>query len=217
MAKVKGPKWWLPIRRALGKIYLKMVRFKVVGEVPDIPKHITLAVPHTTNWDLPNMLFYCWATDQRIAFMMKASVFRPPFGGMFKALGGIPIDRSKKNNTVDQMVAQFEQHEQLNVVIPPEGTRRKSDYWRTGFYYIALAAKVPIVMGFLDYGRGHVGYGDVLYPTGDIEKDFEKIRHYYESNSITGKFPVKQSAILPRPADSKAVMPNTDPDIKVEA
>lgn len=216
MAKVKGSKLWLPIRRGIGKLYMKMVGFKVVGEVPDIDKHITLAVPHTTNWDLPHMLFYCWSTDQKISFMMKASVFRPPFGRMFKALGGIPIDRSKKNNMVDQMAEQFAKHETLNVVIPPEGTRRKCDYWRTGFYYIAVASKIPIVMGFLDWGRGEVGYGKVLMPSGDIKADFEIIREYYESRGVKGKFPEKQSAITPRPPDSNAAMPNTDPHIKVE-
>ncbi|CAM2010705.1 lysophospholipid acyltransferase family protein [Acanthopleuribacter pedis] len=216
MAKVKGPKLWLFLRRTMGQFYLKLAGFKVVGEVPDVDKHITLAVPHTTNWDMPHMLFYCFATEQEISFMMKASVFRPPFGRLFRALGGIPIDRSKKNNMVDQVAEQFAKHETLNVVIPPSGTRRRGDYWRTGFYYIALAAKVPIICGFLDWGHKEVGYGRVIIPSGDIEADFELIREFYESRGVKGKFPEKQSTIKPRPANSKSIMTDTDPNIKLE-
>ncbi|QTD49395.1 lysophospholipid acyltransferase family protein [Sulfidibacter corallicola] len=191
----------MAVRRLIGKTYMKLLGFKAVGEIPTEAKVITLAVPHTTNWDLPNMLFYCFSTDQRISFMMKASVFRWPFGGFFRAMGGIPIDRSKKNDTVAQMVKAFEESDYLNVVIPPEGTRGRRDYWKTGFYYIALEANIPIVLGFLDYARKEVGYGPVLHPTGDIEKDFEKIAAYYKERGVQGKYPKNQSEIRPRPRD----------------
>ncbi|CAM2070494.1 Lysophospholipid acyltransferase family protein [Sulfidibacter corallicola] len=197
----QGSRFWLAVRRLIGKTYMKLLGFKAVGEIPTEAKVITLAVPHTTNWDLPNMLFYCFSTDQRISFMMKASVFRWPFGGFFRAMGGIPIDRSKKNDTVAQMVKAFEESDYLNVVIPPEGTRGRRDYWKTGFYYIALEANIPIVLGFLDYARKEVGYGPVLHPTGDIEKDFEKIAAYYKERGVQGKYPKNQSEIRPRPRD----------------
>ena len=197
----QGSRFWLAVRRLIGKTYMKFLGFKAVGEIPTEAKFITLAVPHTTNWDLPNMLFYCFSTDQRISFMMKASVFRWPFGGFFRAMGGIPIDRSKKNDTVAQMVKAFEESDYLNVVIPPEGTRGRRDYWKTGFYYIALEANIPIVLGFLDYARKEVGYGPVLHPTGDIEKDFEKIAAYYKERGVQGKYPKNQSEIRPRPRD----------------
>jgi 1-acyl-sn-glycerol-3-phosphate acyltransferase len=113
-----------------------------------------------------------------------------------RRFGGIPVDRRATENFVEQMVARFRASERLLVAIAPEGTRSRSTHWRTGFYYIALGAGVPIVLGYADYGRRAVGLGPTLHPTGDIHADFEVIREYY--TRIKGKKPERQGTVQVR-------------------
>ena len=124
----------------------------------------------------------------RLHWMGKASLFKPPFGRLMKALGGIPIDRAKANNVVAQMVDDYQAAITLAVAIPPEGTRAKVRVWKTGFYNIAHGAGVPIAFGFLDYKRKVGGIGGVFETTGDYEADLEVIKAFYAN--ISGKHPV---------------------------
>jgi 1-acyl-sn-glycerol-3-phosphate acyltransferase len=134
----------------------------------------------------------------KLYWMGKDAIFRRPFAGIVRWLGGIPIDRSTSNNLVAQSVALFRAQENLVLVVPPEGTRQKVRHWKTGFYYIALGAAVPIVMGFLDYKHKLAGFGPTLVPTGDIEADMQAIRAFYAG--ITGKYPDASGAadVAPR-------------------
>jgi hypothetical protein len=115
-------------------------------------------------------------------------------GGLIRGLGGIEVNRRQRSNFVDQMVNVFNQHDRLIIAIAPEGTRSKADHWKTGFYYIALGAGVPIAMGFIDFEKKVVGIGACFYPSGNIQSDFENhVQPFYADKK--GKYPGKQGAI----------------------
>lgn len=181
----------------IGKLLLKLIGWRAEGTLPDVPKFMLIAAPHTSSWDLPVMLAIGYAFNVWPKWMGKKELFRWPFGWFMKAIGGIPIDRSKRSNMVEQVVEIFNRSERLILAVPPEGTRKKAEYWKTGFYYIALGAKVPVVMGFLDYGRKAGGFGPALMPTGDIHADFAVLREFYKN--ITPKIPENYGEIRARP------------------
>jgi 1-acyl-sn-glycerol-3-phosphate acyltransferase len=169
----------------LGRMFLKSMGWRVEGEIPDIKKFVIIAAPHTSNWDFPITLAVAFTMRMKIYWMGKAAIFRWPFAAAFRWLGGIPIDRSKTNNVVEQSIQSFRELEKLIMLVPPEGTRKKVSYWKTGFYHIAQGANVPIVLGFLDYRRKIGGIGPTFHPTGQIERDMQTIKAFYDS--ITGK------------------------------
>ena len=173
----------------ISKLILKIIGWKMEGTPPDAPKYVLIAAPHTSNWDLPVTMTLAFAFRVRLFWMGKKELFQFPFGWLYRWLSGIAIDRSKSQNMVAQIVQRFDQGERLVVVVPPEGTRGKVNYWKTGFYYIAHGAGVPIALGFLDWKRKAGGYGPRVMPTGDIEKDMEKIKAFYAD--VTAKFPEK--------------------------
>lgn len=177
-----------PLLRGIAWLWLKIFRWRLEpGDLPSVHCFVLIAAPHTSNWDLPIMLCAAILLRVKLYWMGKAAIFRPPFGGIVRWLGGIPIDRSKANNLVAQSVDLFRTSPTLVLVVPPEGTRQKVRHWKTGFYYIALGAGVPIVMGFLDYKHKIAGFGPRLVPTGDIAADMLVIRAFY--SGITGKYP----------------------------
>lgn len=168
---------------------LKVSGWKSEGVLPDIPKFVLIAAPHTSNWDFPIMMFIAFKLRAKVYWMGKASIFNKPFGTLFKWLGGIPIDRNKANNTVSQMAAKFDESDQLIVIIPPSGTRKRVSHWKSGFYHIANQAGVPIVLGFLDYAKKRGGIGPTIFPTGDVNSDMAIIQQFY--SEIEGKYPEK--------------------------
>lgn len=186
--------------RILSILILKLAGWKVSGHVPDIPKFVMIAAPHTSNWDLPYTLFVAFAMKVKIYWMGKKELFRPPFGPLLRWLGGIPIDRSKSNGVVGQSIQQLQDAEKLVLTVPPTGTRRKVMHWKTGFYHIAHGAGVPIVLGFLDYGRKMGGVGPLFYPTGDINADMKEIQAFYQD--IQGRNQV-QSVTLAEESDDR--------------
>jgi len=184
--------------------FLKLVGWEAVGNVPDIPKFVLPLAPHTSNWDLLFILAVFYALGIKFFWFGKKEIFRWPVGGFFKWLGGIPIDRSSRQNMVQQTVDIIQAHEQIVVGISPEGTRSNTKYWKTGFYYIACQARIPIAFAFLDYGRKAGGLGPIMNPTGDIEEDMKTIRQFY--SGITAKHPQNFDNIVIKPR-----MPNEDP------
>lgn len=188
-----------PTLRRWAALFLRVFGWRMEGQFPDISKCVMIAAPHTSNWDLPIMLFFAFAFNTKLYFMVKDAVFFWPFGRFFRWLGGIPIDRRKPNGVVAQSVQAFHDNEELVLVVPPAGTRSKVRYWKTGFYRIAEGAGVPIVLGFLDYGRKVGGVGPVVIPTGDIEADMETIRSFYDG--ITAKYPERSSLRVFAPKD----------------
>jgi len=160
---------------------LRLLGWKVEGALPQsCSKSVFIAAPHTSNWDLPYTLMVAFALRLNIYWMGKASIF--PFGlrHTMMWLGGIPVHREKSNNLVDASADAIKAATgPLQLVVPPEGTRSKVRYWKTGFYYIALAAGVPVVMSYMDYSKKIAGLGPVFVPTGDLEADMVKIKAFY--------------------------------------
>ncbi len=173
--------------RAIGLFAYRLSGWKVEGALPPTDKFVVIAAPHTSNWDLPFMLGVALFFRVHLKWMGKAELFKPPFGWFMRALGGIAIDRSKANDVVSQMVDIYNAADRLAVAIPPEGTRAKVRYWKTGFYNIAHVAGVPIALGFLDYKRKVGGIGMTFYTTGDYDADLAVIKKFY--SGVTGKFP----------------------------
>jgi len=174
------------IFRSLALGLYRLVGWRVEGEAPSTNKLVIIAAPHTSNWDLPIMLGVALHYRIKIHWMGKDTLFKPPFGWFMRWLGGISIDRSKASNTVDQMIGIFNAADSLAVAIPPEGTRSKTRYWKTGFYNIAHGAGVPIALGFLDYERKVGGIGKTLITSGDYDADLKIIKAFYAG--VTGKY-----------------------------
>ncbi len=173
---------------ALSSFIMRLIGWKVTGRYPhEIKKLVVIAIPHTSNWDFPLGPLSRSVMKAKIKFVGKASLFRAPFGFIFRWFGGIPVDRSKSNNFVDAMVEMYEKYDELAVTLAPEGTRQKVEKLKTGFYYIALKAKIPILLIKFDYGKKEIDFGEVFWPTGDIERDMDYLREYYRG--VKGKNP----------------------------
>ncbi len=172
--------------RGLARLLLIITGWSIIGERPAIKKYVMIAAPHTTNWDFFYGLLMNLYFKNDVYWMGKKEIFKFPFGWIMKWFGGIPVDRSRANNLVTAVIEEFNRTEALVVAIPPEGSRSKSDSWKTGFYYIASGAGVPILLGFLDYNKKTAGYGPLFSTTDDIDKDMIKIKEFY--SDITGKY-----------------------------
>jgi len=148
---------------------------------------VIVGAPHTTNWDLLAALVLRGSTGYHFNWVAKDSIFRGPGAWFLQKLGGIPVNRRSKNNFVDQMVAAFAEKKEMLLAIAPQGTRSLQTHWRTGFYYMARGAGVPIALGYADYVKKVVGIGPVMHPTGDLHADFERIKAFYVD--IVGRHP----------------------------
>ncbi|HEX4945166.1 MAG TPA: lysophospholipid acyltransferase family protein [Blastocatellia bacterium] len=164
---------------------LRLFGWRMEGRKPDLDKFVLIAAPHTSNWDVLVMLGVAFAFRAELFWIGKDSLFRGPFNALLRWLGGIPIDRSGGQNLVAKTAELFAERDKLILAIAPEGTRKKVRHWKTGFYYIAHTAGVPIVMGFIDFQRKVAGVGPTLTPTGDIEADMQKLQAFYAN--IAGK------------------------------
>ena len=167
--------------KLLAKLVYAVNGWKIQGSMPaEIKKCVLVAVPHTSNWDF--LYGSCGWTlfGLKVKYLIKKEWFRFPFKGLMKSLGGIPVDRSKQTNLVDAMAELVNNKEEIIVVMTPEGTRKKVDKWRTGFYHLALKTNSPIVLGKINYKTKMAIMGPSFMPTGNIEKDFEIIREFYK-------------------------------------
>jgi 1-acyl-sn-glycerol-3-phosphate acyltransferase len=167
--------------RKFSVFFLKAKGWKIEGSLPEgASKCVFIAAPHTSNWDLPYTLMVAFALRLNIYWMGKQSIFTFPFGGLMRWLGGIAVNREASSNLVSASAQALVNAEgPVQLVIPPEGTRSKTRYWKTGFYYIALEANVPILMTYMDYHSKISGIGPMLHPTGDIEKDMAIVKAFY--------------------------------------
>lgn len=161
--------------------FLKLAGWKIEGSLPaGAQKSVLIAAPHTSNWDLPYTLMVAFALRLNIYWMGKEQLFKPPFRGLMMWLGGIPVAREKSSNVVAASVLAIAQVDgPVQLIVPPEGTRDKTRYWKTGFYYIALGAQVPIVMAYMDYKKKISGLGPVFVPSGDLDADMAAIKTFY--------------------------------------
>ena len=175
--------------RLLSKFIFKTIfGFKIVGEFPkNLKKYVLIGAPHTSWYDFVIGILARSVTQEKMNFIGKDSLFKAPFGFIFRWLGGTPVDRSKSNNLVDAIVQTFNSKDEFRLALSPEGTRKKVDKLKTGFYYIAKGAKVPIVMFTLDFENKQILIAEPFYPTDDKEKDFTIIREFYKG--VKGKVP----------------------------
>jgi 1-acyl-sn-glycerol-3-phosphate acyltransferase len=182
----------------VGRTFLKLRGWTVEGGAPQIHKAVVIAAPHTSNWDFVYALAVALAYRMHLKWIGKHTLFSVPlWGAWLRFLGGIPIDRSAPQGMVKDAARKLREAESMYLMVPPEGTRSKTSGWKTGFYWIAVEAQVPILLGYLDYGRKCASPGKVFYPSGDIEKDFKEFRAYYQG--VRGKYPVLQSEVRVQP------------------
>jgi 1-acyl-sn-glycerol-3-phosphate acyltransferase len=173
--------------KLVARLFLRLTGWRPEGARPNVPRFVLIAAPHTSNWDLAYLLALATVFDLKISWMGKHVLFRPPLGWLMRRSGGIPIVRHLRGNMVDQMADTLRNSEQMALVVPSEGTRGHTPYWKSGFYHIARSADVPIVMGYLDYPRKRGGFGPALQTTGDVRLDMDEIRAFYAGK--TGKYP----------------------------
>jgi 1-acyl-sn-glycerol-3-phosphate acyltransferase len=175
--------------KTISKILLWISGWEVKGSIPpEVKKCLIIAAPHTSMWDFFYGLlgFYCKGI-YKVHFMIKKEMFKFPLGWLLKSLGAVPVDRGKNNNTVVCITKFFNERESFKLLVTPEGTRKYVEKWKKGFYLIAQNAKVPIVLGYLDYKKKECGMGPLFYPTGNYENDLKEIQKFYLD--FTAKFP----------------------------
>jgi len=176
---------WLA--RRLGALYLRLCGWRVEGALPPGTKAVAIAAPHTSNWDLPLMLAVSYVLGVKPSWLGKRQLFRGPLGWLLRRLGGVPVDRGRRTNLVRQVADHFGTVDQLFLVIPPSGTRKRAPHWKSGFYHIAREAAVPIICAFLDYPRKVGGIGPTIEPGDDVRADMDVVRAFYAE--VTGKYP----------------------------
>ncbi len=167
--------------------FLRLTGWRIEGVKPTVQRFVLVAAPHTSNWDLPYMLALSVMCDIKLSWMGKHTLFRPPLGWLLTRLGGIPVVRHRAANLVGQLVRRFKEGESFALVVPAEGTRGRAPHWKSGFYHIARAADVPVLLGFLDYSRKRGGFGPALELTGDVTTDMDEIRSFYADK--VGRYP----------------------------
>lgn len=173
--------------KLVARWFLRLSGWEAEGARPQASRFVLIAAPHTSNWDLAYLLALAAVLDVKVSWMGKDALFHPPLGWLMRRLGGISIVRHRHENMVSRMARAFDEFDSLALVVPAEGTRGYVAHWKSGFYHIARAANVPIVLGYLDYARRRGGFGPTVHTTGEIRSDMDEIRDFY-SDKI-GRFP----------------------------
>lgn len=167
------------MKKILANWLLKILGVKIVGYKPFPDKCILAVVPHTSNWDFPLGIAVRAIIDEDVSFIGKSGLFKWPYGFIFRWLGGVPVNRKKSANFVQSAADVFASKDKFKYVIAPEGTRSKVDELKSGYYYIAKTASVPLILCAFDWGKQEVRFSEPFYTTDDTEKDFEYIRSYF--------------------------------------
>lgn len=175
--------------KTIARLILRASGWRLVGAPPPERHYVVIAAPHTSNWDFPWTLLMAWASGMRIRWLGKHTLFRGPMGPIMRALGGVPVRRHLKEDRVAATARAFAESDALALLIPPEGTRSRTEHWRSGFYHIARTAEVPLVPTALDYGRRCGEIGEAFVPTGDVGADMDRLRAFYAGRE--GLFPEK--------------------------
>lgn len=183
------------MKKILGLFIMKMLGWKIDRNLPKelFDQCVLIAAPHTSNWDYLLAVSSLGVVGVDLRYTIKKQWMEPPLGWLFRLLGGIGVDTTPKTNgekpqgLVDVIADLFQEDEKLSVMVPAEGTRSRQPQWKTGFYYIALTAKVPIALGYLDYERKIAGVGKAIYPSGNVEDDMLEVMRFYKN--IPAKFP----------------------------
>lgn len=173
------PKSGGPLSRAFGRGLLRLIRWRVEGDLPNIPKCVIIVAPHTTNWDFVVGIAAKIALGLRAEWLGKHTLFRPPFGALMRWLGGIPVHRDQPQDVVAASVRRFAECDRLVLGLSPEGTRKTVTRWRSGYYHIAEGARVPIVPVAFDWSRRTLAIGPLVTPSGDMNADLGVLDAFY--------------------------------------
>jgi len=173
--------------RGAGRALLRLLGWRIEGELPDLPKFVIAVGPHTSNWDFIVGAAAMFALDLRLAFLGKHTLFRGPLGPLMRWMGGIPVDRSSAHGLVGEAVAAFGQVDRRILAIAPEGTRRRVGRMRSGFLHIARGAGVPVVLAALDYGARAVRLGPCLVPAEDTQGELARVEAFFAA--VKGRHP----------------------------
>lgn len=166
--------------KLLARFWLRLWRWRAVAPAADVPDRcVMIAAPHTTNWDFPLTLALAVVSGVKINWLGKDALFAGPMGPLMRRLGGVPIDRAAPNGMVGQLADELRASTHMVLVVPAEGTRSRTEHWRSGFYRIAEQAGVPIVCAFVDRRTRTGGFGPVILPGGDLSADMDVIRAFY--------------------------------------
>ena len=166
---------------AVASLCMLLTGWRFEGQLPNLRQFVLIVAPHTSNWDFPTGVMAMFALGIRGTFLGKDTLFNPPFGFIFRWLGGIPVDRFSKNNVVEQTIEYFRTRDQMILAISPEGTRKRIDRWRTGFYWVAVGAKVPIVPVAFDFPRKRYIIHEPQVMTGDPAVDIPHLRSFFSA------------------------------------
>ncbi len=167
------------MKKAISRVLLRMAGWKIGPVCEDAPKCVICVAPHTSNWDFVVGKLLYTAMGRNAGFLIKKEWFVFPFNLFFSWIGGVPVDRRKHTSVTDQIIDMFNSRERFQIAITPEGTRKRAETWKRGFYYIALGAQVPIMIAYFDYAKKEAGIKGLFHPTGDVEKDIRSIREQY--------------------------------------
>lgn len=165
------------IRRTVARTILRAVRWRVVGEVP--PSGIMVGAPHTSNWDWVATMLMMWSREVTPRILIKQELFRGPLGPLLRATGGVPVDRVNASEVVSALADNLTRDETLVVAIAAEGTRERTEFWKSGFYRLAQQTGLPVALGFIDGPTRTVGFGPTVAITGDVRADMDVIRAFY--------------------------------------
>jgi 1-acyl-sn-glycerol-3-phosphate acyltransferase len=171
-----------PVGKALGRLILRGLGWRVEGQLPDLPKFVIIGAPHTSYWDGVIAFALVFALGIRVSVLVKNNLLRPPFGRIMTWLGALGIDRSAPKGYVTQLANEIRAREKLVLVIAPEGTRQKVRRWRSGFYHIARESGIPVVAAAAHFGSKTVTFSDPFWPTGDYETDVADIQEFISAN-----------------------------------
>ena len=160
-------------------VFFRLMGWRIEGDFPQLKKFIVAVYPHTRNMDFIVGVLTRAVLNEKISYVGKQELFNPLTGWFFRALGGTPINRNSNENKVSAIAQIFKEKDAFRMAIAPEGTRKKVDRWKTGFYYISLEAEVPILLVHFNYPSKKVFFLKLLKPTGDIEKDLKEMKAYF--------------------------------------
>ena len=185
-----------PVWRQVCRLVLALGGWKVRGDWPEAPKAVMIAAPHTSNWDGFWMLAAAGLYQVKLKWMGKKSLTDNAFGGLVRWLGCVPVDRTSSSDVVDQMAAAFADTDRMILAVAPEGTRSRAGEWKSGFYRIAVAAGVPLIVSVLDYGSRTIRIDGIIQPTGDYAADLPRIQALYSGakGRHAGRFAVGEAS-----------------------
>lgn len=183
------------MKKIIGATLQKLSGWKITGHYPeDVKKFIILVAPHTSNWDFPKGIIFNWSRGLDIKFIAKHTLFKPGIGWFFRMLGGYPVDRTKRSNFAQSVVDIFNSKEAFVITLTPEGKRARVNRFKSGIYFIAHNANVPILPAKFDYAKKEIYFGELFYTTDDKTKDLNYLWDYFIG--VQGKVP--ENGIFPR-------------------